>query len=342
MSVQLEHIKKAFGRQVVIPHLDLDIKNGEFITLLGPSGCGKTTLLRIIAGFESPTEGVVRLEGQDITHLPPYKRNVNTVFQNYALFPHLNVYDNVGYGLRQKGISGQKLTEEVKNALEMVQMSDYMARKPKELSGGQQQRIALARAIVNKPKVLLLDEPLAALDLKLRKQMQFELKQLHRELGITFVFVTHDQEEALTMSDRIAVMNKGVIEQLANPQELYDHPATKFVADFIGENNTLAGEIKNGMFYGNGYQIKVNSPIEGQAMLLVRPEHIYLNSKTTEGVPVRVQAKTFLGHQWKIHCRTDGGEPVDVTIKPDEIETLGSVERAFLTWHESKSNIIKV
>jgi spermidine/putrescine transport system ATP-binding protein len=341
MSVQLEQIKKAFGQQVVIPNLDLEIKNGEFITLLGPSGCGKTTLLRMIAGFETPTEGVVRLEGQDITHLPPYKRNVNTVFQNYALFPHLNVYDNVGYGLKQKGISGQKLTEAVKNALEMVQMADFIQRKPKELSGGQQQRIALARAIVNRPKVLLLDEPLAALDLKLRKQMQFELKQLHRDLGITFVFVTHDQEEALTMSDRIAVINKGVIEQLANPQELYDRPATKFVADFIGENNTLTGTISQGMFTGNGYQLKTTAPVEGQAMLFIRPEHIYINLNSPEGIPVRVRAKTFLGHQWKIHCLTDGGEVIDVTIKPDAIEQLEGRERCFLTWNEVKSNIIK-
>jgi spermidine/putrescine transport system ATP-binding protein len=342
-SIELQQIEKFFGSHCVIPPLHLTIQQGEFITLLGPSGCGKTTLLRMIAGFETPTRGKIFLEGEDITALPPFKRNVNTVFQNYALFPHLNVFDNVAYGLRQKGVSGERLSGAVKEALAIVRMSDFISRKPRELSGGQQQRIALARAIVNKPKVLLLDEPLAALDLKLRKQMQFELKELHQKLGITFLFVTHDQEEALTMSDRIAVMNQGVIEQLDVPQVLYDHPRSKFVADFIGENNTLTGHYENGVFRGNGYEVVIRTDQSGgAASLFIRPEHLYIHRAKPDGfgIPSRIIGKTFLGHLWKIHCVLPGQEQVDVSVKPDQIAAIEGYSDVFISWNPEKANLI--
>lgn len=351
-SVELFDIEKYFGTNCVIPTLNLTVKKGEFITLLGPSGCGKTTLLRMIAGFELPTKGKVLLEGDDITALPPFRRSVNTVFQNYALFPHLNVYENIAYGLKQKGVSGENLKNEVKDALEMVQMIDFINRKPKELSGGQQQRIALARAIVNKPKVLLLDEPLAALDLKLRKQMQFELKQLHQQLGITFVFVTHDQEEALTMSDRIAVMNKGVIEQLAEPQVLYEQPKSKFVADFIGENNTLSGTFMSNKFTSEGYNIPasaINIPenetnsAARKVFLFIRPEHINIYENKPENdfsIEGKIVGKTFLGHLWRIHCQLNNEAIIDISIRPDEMLKFEKSENIFLNWPARKANMI--
>jgi spermidine/putrescine transport system ATP-binding protein len=346
--IELKAVAKSFGDNRVIPTLNLEIRRGEFLTLLGPSGCGKTTLLRIIAGFESPSAGRVFLDGTDITDLPPYRREVNTVFQNYALFPHLSVFDNVAFGLRQKGISGPQLQEEVKNVLEMVQMADFSNRKPRELSGGQQQRIALARAIVNRPKVLLLDEPLAALDLKLRKQMQFELKSLHEQLGITFVFVTHDQEEALTMSDRIAVMNKGRIDQLDSPVRVYDHPKTRFVADFVGENNTLEGDYDapGKRLRKDGFDIAVTGGPQqsGKALLFIRPEHISIVRQKPDNqsiaLPARIETKTFLGNQWKIRCRLeDGGMDMDVTIKSDEAPLLEGLERVYLSWKPEKATL---
>ncbi len=343
-SIELKEVEKFFGNNCIIPKLNLTIRQGEFITLLGPSGCGKTTLLRMIAGFETPTSGRVFLEGEDITPLPSFKRNVNTVFQNYALFPHLSVFDNIAFGLKQKGIAGQKLSTAVKEVLETVQMTDFINRKPKELSGGQQQRIALARAIVNEPKVLLLDEPLAALDLKLRKQMQFELKQLHQQLGITFIFVTHDQEEALTMSDRIAVMNKGVIEQLDAPQVLYDHPKSRFVADFIGENNTLSGMFDGQCFVINGTSIPVQSDIaSGKALLFVRPEHVQISKQEANDsfqLPAKIVGKTFLGHLWRIHCELDGKEQIDISVKPDQAVEIENGSTVFLNWNSQKANLI--
>jgi spermidine/putrescine transport system ATP-binding protein len=243
VDVRLVDVTKRFGDQVAVDNITLDVSDGEFFTLLGPSGCGKTTTLRMIGGFEQPTSGLIELQGVDVTFLPAYQRDVNTVFQSYALFPHLNIYENVAFGLRRKGVSGEELKKRVGEALELVQLIGYEKRVPGQLSGGQAQRVALARALVNRPGVLLLDEPLGALDLKLRKQMGIELKRIQREVGITFIYVTHDQEEAMTMSDRIAVMNKGRYEQLAGPETLYERPATRFVAGFVGASNLLEGKI---------------------------------------------------------------------------------------------------
>ncbi len=242
-AVSLRGLRKSFGPVTAVAGIDLDIADGEFFAMLGPSGSGKTTVLRMIAGFETPSEGAVVLGGRDVTSEPPYARDVNTVFQDYALFPHMNVLENVEYGLRVKKVARGERRERALAALETVQLASYGDRAPHELSGGQRQRVALARALVNRPKVLLLDEPLGALDLKLRREMQIELKGLQREVGITFLFVTHDQEEALTMSDRIAVFNNGAIEQVATPIELYERPATSFVAGFVGTSNMLEGDV---------------------------------------------------------------------------------------------------
>lgn len=242
--VELVDIVKSFKDQSAVDHISAKVRKGEFLTLLGPSGCGKTTTLRMIAGFEEPTSGKILLDGVDVSSKSPYERDVNTVFQNYALFPHMNIFNNIAFGLKIKKMNKKEIQEKVTRTLSLVQLEGYEDRFPSQLSGGQKQRIAIARAIVNSPKVLLLDEPLGALDLKLRKQMQFELKHLQRKLGITFIYVTHDQEEALTMSDRIAVMNKGRIEQIGVPDEIYERPRTKFVADFIGETNIFEGRLK--------------------------------------------------------------------------------------------------
>jgi spermidine/putrescine transport system ATP-binding protein len=236
-------VTKRFGDMVAVDDVTIEVARGEFFSLLGPSGCGKTTSLRMIAGFEEPNEGRVVLTGQDIVGVPPFKRNVNTVFQSYALFPHLTVADNVAFGLRRKKISKSDIKDRVKHYLDLVQLPGYDDRRPGQLSGGQQQRVALARALVNEPAVLLLDEPLGALDLKLRKQMQLELMRIQREVGVTFIYVTHDQEEALVMSDRIAVMSQGKVEQVGYPEDIYERPATRFVAGFIGTSNIVEGEV---------------------------------------------------------------------------------------------------
>jgi spermidine/putrescine transport system ATP-binding protein len=244
-SVRLQGVTKRFGDFTAVRGMDLDIPQGQFFTMLGPSGCGKTTTLRMIAGFEEPTEGEIRVAGEPMRGVPPYRRPVNTVFQSYAIFPHLNVFDNVAFGLRRAGVKGEELGRRVTEACAMVQLEGFEKRKPNALSGGQQQRVALARALVNRPKVLLLDEPLGALDLKLRKEMQLELKSLQHEVGITFVYVTHDQEEALTMSDRIAVMNEGMVKQVADPTTLYELPNNRFVANFIGQTNVFSGTVES-------------------------------------------------------------------------------------------------
>jgi putative spermidine/putrescine transport system ATP-binding protein len=262
-AVSLRGVRKTYGDVVAVDRVDLDVAAGEFFTLLGPSGSGKTTSLRLIAGFELPTEGVVLLDGADVSRLPPYQRDVNTVFQDYALFPHMTVGDNVGYGLMVKRVPKKDRRARVGETLEMVRLAGYEKRKPGQLSGGQRQRIALARALVNRPRVLLLDEPLGALDLKLREEMQIELKAIQKDVGITFVFVTHDQDEALTMSDRLAVFNHGRIDQIGTPAEVYESPATAFVAGFVGTSNLISGDVAR--------------TIAGSAgTFTVRPEKIHL------------------------------------------------------------------
>lgn len=239
--IEVKSVSKFFGEKTALDNVNLSIRKGEFVTILGPSGCGKTTLLRLIAGFQTASEGEIYIGGKEITQTPPHRRPVNTVFQKYALFPHLNVFDNIAFGLKLKKMSKPEIEKKVKVALRMVGMTDYEYRDVNSLSGGQQQRVAIARAIVNEPEVLLLDEPLAALDLKMRKDMQMELKEMHKRLGITFVYVTHDQEEALTLSDTIVVMSEGRIQQIGTPIDIYNEPTNSFVADFIGESNILNG-----------------------------------------------------------------------------------------------------
>jgi spermidine/putrescine transport system ATP-binding protein len=245
VDVRLERVTKRFNEVTAVDDLDLDIQRGEFFSMLGPSGCGKTTTLRMIGGFEEPSAGTVYLNGKDVTGLPPYRRDVNTVFQSYALFPHLDVFENVAFGLRRKKVERGAIDQRVNDTLRLVDLPGFERRKPSQLSGGQQQRVALARALVNQPQVLLLDEPLGALDLKLRKQMQLELKRIQAEVGITFVYVTHDQEEAMTMSNRLAVMRHGRIEQIGAPVDVYEDPQTEFVAGFLGASNLLDGEVKD-------------------------------------------------------------------------------------------------
>ncbi|NUK49035.1 ABC transporter ATP-binding protein [Streptomyces lunaelactis] len=280
-AVQLDGISKSYGDSYAVHDLTLDIAPGEFFSLLGPSGCGKTTSLRMIGGFTDPTDGVILLGGEDVTGLPPNKRNVNTVFQSYALFDHLSVADNVAFGLKRKGVARAEIRERVATMLDQVQLGNLAERKPHTLPGGQRQRVALARALVNRPQVLLLDEPLAALDLKLRRQMQVELKQIQREVGITFVFVTHDQDEALTMSDRMAVMNDGHVEQCGTPEDVYERPASSFVASFMGTSNLVAGTYRAGevvMDQGPALPVGPRTGITdgSRVSLAIRPEKIWL------------------------------------------------------------------
>ncbi|MFC9283166.1 ABC transporter ATP-binding protein [Streptomyces collinus] len=281
-AVRLDGVSKQFGDSYAVHRLDLDIEAGHFFSLLGPSGCGKTSTLRMIGGFSDPTEGSVLLAGEDVTALPPNRRNVNTVFQSYALFDHLSVADNIAFGLKRKGVAKAELRRRVGEMLDLVQLGGLADRKPRTLSGGQRQRVALARALVNRPAVLLLDEPLAALDLKLRRQMQVELKQIQREVGITFVFVTHDQDEALTMSDRITVMNEGRIEQCGTPEDVYEHPASRFVASFLGTSNLMTGTYRGGevaLEQGTALAVGARKDIaDGSAVSVsVRPEKIWLS-----------------------------------------------------------------
>ncbi|WP_169389477.1 ABC transporter ATP-binding protein [Deinococcus aquatilis] len=287
------------GETRVLDDIDLDIRKGEFFSLLGPSGCGKTTLLRILAGFEQPDAGAVLIGGRDMTGVPPNLRPVNTVFQSYALFPHLSVFDNVAFGLRQKGIGGAALRDRVGRAMETVRIGDFGTRKPDNLSGGQRQRVALARAIVNEPEVLLLDEPLSALDLKLRKELQVELSNLQETLGMTFVFVTHDQEEALVMSDRIAVMNRGRVEQLGKAEDLYERPRTAFVANFLGQSNLIPGKVQE-VGPGGAVVMTDHGPLRTvygadlnvgrEVMLSIRPEKLRMErDDETEGNEVRAR-----------------------------------------------------
>ena len=309
--IEVSHVSKYFGDKTALDDVTLNVKKGEFVTILGPSGCGKTTLLRLIAGFQTASEGEIRISGMEITQTPPHKRPVNTVFQKYALFPHLNVYDNIAFGLKLKKTPKQTIEKKVKAALKMVGMTDYEYRDVDSLSGGQQQRVAIARAIVNEPEVLLLDEPLAALDLKMRKDMQMELKEMHKSLGITFVYVTHDQEEALTLSDTIVVMSEGKIQQIGTPIDIYNEPINAFVADFIGESNILNGTM-----------------IHDKLVRFCGTEFECVDEGFGENVPVDV---VILGA--KFLCVDEGfgtNNPVDVVIRPEDLYIFPVSEMAQL------------
>jgi spermidine/putrescine transport system ATP-binding protein len=309
-DVTIERVTKRFDDVVAVDELSLEIESGSFFALLGPSGCGKTTTLRMIGGFEEPTEGAIYLGDREVSGLPSYKRDVNTVFQSYALFPHLTIFDNVAFGLRRKGVGRGETTERVGQALELVDLAGYDKRKPTQLSGGQQQRVALARALVNRPRVLLLDEPLGALDLKLRKQMQLELKRIQHEVGITFVHVTHDQEEAMTMANTIAVMEGGHIEQLGSPTELYETPKTAFVAGFLGVSNLIAGDVKDGaVVTPNGIRLQVATldGATGSVAVGVRPEKIHLGGDEANRIPGRILESAYIGVATQYVVETDVG-----------------------------------
>ena len=339
--IDIQHLSKSFGGVKVLDDINFYIRRGEFITLLGPSGCGKTTLLRQIAGFIAPDKGRILLEGQDISGIPPYKRPLNTVFQRYALFPHLDVFDNIAFGLKLQKLPEDEIEKRVKRMLKMVSMTDYEDRSVDSLSGGQQQRVAIARALVNYPKVLLLDEPLAALDLKMRKDMQLELKEIHRKMGITFIYVTHDQEEALTLSDTIVVMNEGKIQQIGTPIDIYNEPVNCFVADFIGESNILKGRMirdRRVAFIKHEFDcvdegFGEDVPVD----VVVRPEDIYF---TTDPAKCQFTAKVtsciFKGVHYEMWVETDKGyelmiqdyDPYEVGrevmlyIDPDDIQVM--------------------
>jgi spermidine/putrescine transport system ATP-binding protein len=316
VAVELSAVTKRFGEFVAVDDLTLDIYEGEFFSLLGPSGCGKTTTLRMIAGFEEPTEGSISVGGDPMRSVPPYRRPVNTVFQSYAIFPHLNVFDNVAFGLRRSGVKGGELHKRVTDACEMVQLPGFEKRKPSKLSGGQQQRVALARALVNHPEVLLLDEPLGALDLKLRKEMQLYLKNLQHEVGITFIYVTHDQEEALTMSDRIAVMNEGRIQQVADPPTLYERPENRFVADFIGQTNVFSGTVESvgdgrvTLRTASGETVEATAhevEVGAEAHAAVRPEKVRFGSEGDNVISVEIRQVIYLGVSTQYIAERSGG-----------------------------------
>ena len=339
--IEIKNLSKAFGDKKVLEDINLYIRRGEFLTLLGPSGCGKTTLLRMIAGFLQPDEGSILMEGKELAGIPPHERPLNTVFQRYALFPHLDVYDNIAFGLKLKKVPEDEIEKRVRRVLKLVAMSDYEDRDVDTLSGGQQQRIAIARAIVNQPKVLLLDEPLAALDLKMRKDMQTELKEMHRKLGITFIYVTHDQEEALTLSDTIVVLNEGRIQQIGTPVDIYNEPVNSFVADFIGESNILNGTMirdRRVAFMGHEFDcvdegFGENVPVD----VVVRPEDIYFTTEESKTqFTAKVKSCTFKGVHYEMFVDTDTGNelmiqdydayPVDSIVRlyidPDDIQVM--------------------
>ncbi|MDQ2676258.1 MAG: ABC transporter ATP-binding protein [Actinomycetota bacterium] len=359
-SVSLESVTKRFGDFVAVDDLDLEIESGEFFTLLGPSGCGKTTTLRMIAGFEEPTEGTVAIDGENQVGRPPHKRPTNTVFQSYALFPHLSVADNVGFGLKRKGVAADEIKQRVSDELERVGLPGEGNRRPAQLSGGQQQRVALARALVNLPKVLLLDEPLGALDLKLRKGLQVELKRIQREVGITFVYVTHDQEEALTMSDRIAVMNRGRIEQISVPEDVYERPNTTFVAGFIGVSNLMPGEVADAS--GSRTRVRLDAGVDieidqngfqpgERCHAVVRPEKLQIKSaedSTGDGWPSvegTVESSVYLGTATQLVVRLPGDVPMTVLVpNADEAERArlpGGGAGVKLTWAPEHIHLVR-
>ena len=327
--VELRNVTKRFGAYEALKEASFEIRAGEFMTFLGPSGCGKTTCLRLISGFDTPTSGQIFLDGKDLTFEPPYRRDVNQVFQNYALFPHLTIYENIAFGLRMKKVPAAQIRERVDRVVKMTSLEDFTTRKPAQLSGGQRQRVALARAIVCEPKVLLLDEPLSALDAKLRTQMRVELKQLQKKLGITFIFVTHDQEEALTMSDRVAVLNAGRVEQIGTVNEIYYKPATRFVASFIGESNIVEAEIlrSEGEFLHcrleGGLELDVrtpNPPAHSQILLSLRPEKIRLTRENPGGrnsFPGTIEMEIFKGAVDDLTISVQGGLQLGAVLTND-------------------------
>lgn len=345
--IEIERISHRFGEKLVLDDVNLVVRKGEFVTILGPSGCGKTTLLRLISGFQKATEGKISISGIDVTETPPHRRPVNTVFQKYALFPHLNVFQNIAFGLKLKHIDKKQIETKVKKVLKMVSMTGYEERDVDSLSGGQQQRVAIARALVNEPQVLLLDEPLAALDLKMRKDMQMEIKAMHKQLGITFVYVTHDQEEALTLSDRIVVMNEGRIQQIGSPIQIYNEPANAFVADFIGESNILDGQMIEDQlvaFSGVKFECVDKGFLPNESVdVVVRPEDIYIfdsleaaqfkgtvTSSIFKGVHYEMMVMTPNGFEFIVqdYHSFDVGKEVGLLIKPFDIHVMKK-ERQF-------------
>lgn len=348
--VSLKNVEKWFGENHVVKNMNLEIQEGEFLTLLGPSGCGKTTTLRMIAGFEDASSGTIEVQGIRVEEMEPFQRDVNTVFQNYSLFPHMTVFENVAYGPSIKKVPKEQIKKSVSEMLELVQMSGYESRKPDELSGGQKQRVAIARALINQPRVLLLDEPLGALDMKLRRQMQIELKRLQKKLGITFVYVTHDQEEAMTMSDRIAVMSDGLILQIDNPVEIYEKPKSRFVADFIGESNIFDGKIKtmedgilhaeckqgDCLLYGKGFEA-------GEDIFIsVRPEYLMLSKEKQEGFSLKAKIidYVFMGTLVKAILLTEDGKEIKYS-RFEKNQSLDIGDEVYLYWDYDKGVAIK-
>ena len=348
--VSLKNVEKWFGENHVVKNMNLEIQEGEFLTLLGPSGCGKTTTLRMIAGFEDASSGTIEVQGVRVEEMEPFQRDVNTVFQNYSLFPHMTVFENVAYGPSIKKVPKEQIKKSVSEMLELVQMSGYESRKPDELSGGQKQRVAIARALINQPRVLLLDEPLGALDMKLRRQMQIELKRLQKKLGITFVYVTHDQEEAMTMSDRIAVMSDGLILQIDNPVEIYEKPKSRFVADFIGESNIFDGKIKtmedgilhaeckqgDCLLYGKGFEA-------GEDIFIsVRPEYLMLSKEKQEGFSLKAKIidYVFMGTLVKAMLLTEDGKEIKYS-RFEKNQSLDIGDEVYLYWDYDKGVAIK-
>ncbi|MEI3228683.1 MAG: ABC transporter ATP-binding protein [Lachnospiraceae bacterium] len=347
--VEINGVNKIYGSNHVVKDLNLVVEEGEFLTLLGSSGCGKTTTLRMIAGFEEPTSGSIKVEGEAIEEKEPFERNVNTVFQSYALFPHKTIYDNIAYGLKMKKVPKDEIKKRVHEMMELVQLEGFEKRYPSQLSGGQKQRVAIARALINRPRVLLLDEPLGALDLKLRKQMQLELKRLQKKLNITFIYVTHDQEEALTMSDRIAIMNAGVLDQVATPTEIYEHPATKFVATFIGETNIFDGSIRS--INGESLNIQIeNGDVKATGSefaagefinVSVRPEKMKYALDPVEGFTLIATVKDYVYVGSVVKCIAvlpNGNELKIERLAGQPLPQLG--EQIFPYWNEKDAVVI--
>ena len=345
VDVRLDRITKRFDDVVAVDDISLEIDRGSFFAMLGPSGCGKTTTLRMIGGFEEPTEGTIYLGDEPVTGRPPYKRDVNTVFQSYALFPHLSIFENVAFGLRRRGIRGQDVRGRVTEILRLVGLAGLEKRKPRQLSGGQQQRVALARALVNRPRVLLLDEPLGALDLKLRKQMQLELKAIQHDVGITFVHVTHDQEEAMTMADQIAVMNQGHVEQLGPPEELYERPRTAFVAGFLGVSNLLPGTVEgpDAIRLANGTVVRAQVDGKtGPVAAGVRPEKITIGEGGANSLEGTVRETAYIGVATQLVVDTKAGE---VQVFAQNIDAGGRVpspgSNVTLSWSPDSTFVVE-